>query len=89
MNKLFFFFLTITSISFVNAQSSSVSVVDGVFIRENNFNKVPIQHNYEIESYMMWSKRVWRVIDLKEKMKPLITAELQAYNILEQKRSKL
>lgn len=68
MNKLFFFFLTITSISFVNAQSSSVSVIDGVFIRENNFNKVPIQHNYEIESYMMWSKRVWRVIDLKEKM---------------------
>ena len=27
--------------------------------------------------------------DLQEKMKPLITAELQAYNILEQKRSKL
>ncbi len=68
MYRLFFLFPVLIFISNVKAQVGSVSVVDGVFIRENNFNKRPVNYNFELESYMMWSKRVWRVIDLREKI---------------------
>jgi len=56
------------SFNLLMAQPGTTQVLDGSFIRENNFNKRAIPYNYEMESYMMWSKRVWRVLDLREKI---------------------
>jgi gliding motility associated protien GldN len=50
------------------AQPTSPSVLDGIFIRENNLQRKPLAYNYESESTLMWSKRVWRVMDLREKI---------------------
>jgi gliding motility associated protien GldN len=41
---------------------------DGVFDKISNDNRKPIPYSYVRESDVMWSKRIWRVIDFKEKM---------------------
>ncbi|MFL5762606.1 MAG: gliding motility protein GldN [Bacteroidia bacterium] len=41
---------------------------DHAYIPENNRNKKVVSYPPLIEANVMWSKRVWRVIDLREKM---------------------
>ena len=41
---------------------------DLFYTKENSRNRNPIAYTYEREADIMWSKRVWRVIDLREKM---------------------
>ncbi len=43
-------------------------VLDGVYIPEHLTYRKPLPYVYEREADIMWSKRVWRVIDLREKM---------------------
>lgn len=64
---LFLFGFTLSSI-LSTAQPGNAGVLDGVFIRENNFGRRPINYNYEGEINMMWTKRIWRVMDLREKI---------------------
>ena len=52
----------------ISAQTVSPTVLDGVYIRENNFQKKIMAYNFESEAKLMWSKRVWRVLDLREKI---------------------
>ena len=42
--------------------------LDNIFTKEHIANKKPIPYPSIRESDIMWSKRVWRVIDLREKM---------------------
>jgi gliding motility associated protien GldN len=46
----------------------SQNVLDGVYVREHYPTRQVIQPAFLREADVMWSKRVWRVIDLKEKM---------------------
>lgn len=41
---------------------------DGIYTKENSNNRRAIPYPYLREADVMWSKRVWRVIDLKEKI---------------------
>ncbi len=41
---------------------------DGIYTKENTNNRRAIPYTYLREADVMWSKRVWRVIDLKEKI---------------------
>lgn len=41
---------------------------DLFYTKENSRNRNPIAYSTEREADIMWSKRVWRVIDLREKM---------------------
>lgn len=41
---------------------------DGVYTKENSRSRKPITYAPLREADVMWSKRVWRVIDLREKM---------------------
>jgi gliding motility associated protien GldN len=43
-------------------------ILDGVYTPEHIVNKKPIDYVYEREADIIWSKRVWRAIDLREKM---------------------
>lgn len=43
-------------------------VLDGVYTPEHLPFRAPIPYVYEREADIMWSKRVWRAIDLREKM---------------------
>ncbi|MGL4596572.1 MAG: gliding motility protein GldN [Bacteroidia bacterium] len=46
----------------------SILVPDAVYIKENARNRKATPYVNEREADMMWSKRVWRTIDLREKM---------------------
>jgi gliding motility associated protien GldN len=43
-------------------------VLDGVYIPEHLPYRKPMPYVYEREADIMWSKRIWRVIDLREKI---------------------
>ena len=43
-------------------------VLDGVYVQEHIPTKKVIQYTHLREADVMWSKRVWRIIDLREKM---------------------
>ena len=47
---------------------SSSGVLDGVYVQEHIPTKRVIQYPHLREADVMWSKRVWRTIDLREKM---------------------
>ncbi|MBK7970876.1 MAG: hypothetical protein IPK08_19225 [Bacteroidetes bacterium] len=54
-------------VSFATAASAQ-NVLDGVYVREHVPVRQPVQLSYLREADVMWSKKVWRIIDLKEKM---------------------
>lgn len=49
----------------VNAQSN---VLDGVYIKEHTNERKIIPYTYLREADVMWCKRIWRIIDMREKM---------------------
>lgn len=75
MKKLKFILvmLIVTNFTFdSNAQDPGVikppTYPDGIYTKENSNSRRAIPYPYLREADVMWSKRVWRVIDLKEKI---------------------
>jgi gliding motility associated protien GldN len=58
------FSILVSMITGVNAQN----VLDGVYVREHSPTRTVVPLSYLREADVMWSKRVWRIVDLKEKM---------------------
>ncbi|MBL0343412.1 MAG: gliding motility protein GldN [Bacteroidetes bacterium] len=58
------FSIFVTFASGISAQN----VLDGVYVREHSPTKMVVPLSYLREADVMWSKKVWRIIDLKEKM---------------------
>jgi gliding motility associated protien GldN len=52
----------------VCASSQAQNVLDRAYIKEHNPNRKLIPYTYLREADVMWHHRVWRVIDLREKM---------------------
>ncbi len=50
------------------AGTSAQNVLDGVYVREHSPTKSVVPLSYLREADVMWSKKIWRIIDLKEKM---------------------
>lgn len=59
-----FFFTLGVNVEKANAQT----VLDGAYIKEHTKTKKIIQYPHLREADVMWSTRVWRVIDLKQKI---------------------
>jgi gliding motility associated protien GldN len=75
MKKLKFILvmLIVTNFTFdIKAQDPGVikppTYPDGIYTKENSNSRRAIPYPYLREADVMWSKRVWRVIDLKEKI---------------------
>ncbi len=67
MKKLFF--LTIISVFFIGSSLlKAQNVLDGVYPKEHVINRKPIPYPNVREADVMWAKKVWRVIDLREKI---------------------
>lgn len=58
------------------AQNSTT--LDGAYIKENTPTKQVIQYPHLREADVMWSKRVWQVIDLRQKMNHKLYFPLEA-----------
>ncbi|SMO38374.1 type IX secretion system ring subunit PorN/GldN [Solitalea koreensis] len=58
-------------------------LVDGVYKKENNVNIKVIPYSYIRQSDVMWSKRIWRELDVKEKAnKPLTYPQSRLIDVL-------
>lgn len=49
-------------------QESKAQIVDGAFKREDLSKRKPVPLSYVREADVMWSKKIWRIVDLREKM---------------------
>lgn len=54
------------AISLVFGQDKTI--LDGIYKKEHTPNKKPIPYAYVREADVYWSKKVWRIIDLREKI---------------------
>ncbi|MFN5629485.1 MAG: gliding motility protein GldN [Bacteroidota bacterium] len=58
------FILILTNIKISFSQSN---ILDGVYIKEHSNERKVIPYTYLREADVLWSKRIWRTIDLREK----------------------
>lgn len=66
MKKLFsIFFVALFAVGFVKAQDP---VIDGVYEKKNTSEKGIIEYDDIREADVFWTKRIWRTIDVREKM---------------------
>ncbi len=54
--------------SFLVPSTAEAQIIDGAFKREDIYERKPMALPYIREADVMWSKRIWRIIDLREKM---------------------
>jgi gliding motility associated protien GldN len=54
--------------SAVSSFAQNVGLLDGVYVKENTQTRSPLQYPYLREADVMWSKKIWRIIDLNEKI---------------------
>jgi gliding motility associated protien GldN len=62
------FLLILVVIAGFGFAASAQNVLDGVYVRENNPARRVIPYTFLREADVMWSKRIWRHIDLNEKV---------------------
>ena len=67
------------------SQEAQAQIIDGAFQRTDVFKRKPTPLPFVREADVMWSKKVWRIIDLREKMnQPMYfpTTEMEGKNNL-------
>jgi len=79
-----FIFFSFISTSFSQLPGSGISlessVLDGVYIQEHIPTKRVVSYVHLREADVMWSKRIWRTIDLREKMNHKLYYPLEPQN---------
>ena len=70
MKKLFVVFLigVLFSTIVYKQQTYAQSVNDGVYFKENIPGKRPVPYPYLREADILWTKKIWQIIDCREKM---------------------
>ena len=60
--------LLLMMFTLIGGMAFSQNVLDGVYVKEHTVERQVIPYPFLREADVMWSKRVWRMIDLNEKM---------------------
>ncbi|MCK5169784.1 MAG: gliding motility protein GldN [Bacteroidales bacterium] len=70
MKKLFVVFLVgvLFSTVFNKQQTFAQNVNDGVYVKENIPGKRPVPYRVLREADILWNKKIWQIIDCREKM---------------------
>lgn len=68
MRKFLVFFGVLALILGAAKQEAKAQIIDGVYKPEDLKNRKPTALPYVREADVMWRKKVWRIIDLREKM---------------------
>jgi gliding motility associated protien GldN len=66
MKKILALLVLVASLNVANAQENTV--LDGIYVKENFPSRKVIPYTHLREADVMWNKRVWRKIDVKEKI---------------------
>ena len=67
MNKVLIFFSALLMLTIGTAETKA-QIVDGAFRRADLSNRKPAPLPYVREADVMWAKKIWRIVDLREKM---------------------
>src|SRR2546423_8562916 len=65
--KIFLLSLLVLLIS-SSLYAQQPNLLDGIYVKENIQMREPLPYPNLREADVMWSKRIWRIIDLKEKI---------------------
>ncbi|MFH2141190.1 MAG: gliding motility protein GldN, partial [Bacteroidota bacterium] len=68
MKKFVVFILLLFVFFSFNKNTFAQDVLDGIYVKEHVPARKPIPYYHLREADVMWSKRIWRMIDLKEKI---------------------
>jgi len=68
MKKLIFLIVIGLTTSFAFAQQKQSDVLDGVYVKEHVPARKPVPYHHLREADMMWGKKIWRMLDLREKI---------------------
>lgn len=69
MKKLLLIFLVgLVSFVFNHEEVNAQNVVDGAYTKQRTVSRKPVPYAVTREADIMWSKKIWRIIDLREKM---------------------
>ena len=85
MKNILVFFALLVFLGGATTLESQAQIIDGAFERTDVFKRKPTPLPYIREADVMWSKKVWRIIDLREKMnQPMYfpTTEVEGKNNL-------
>lgn len=85
MKNIWVFFGLLIFLTGLLGQETQAQIIDGAFQRTDVFKRKPTPLPYVREADVMWSKKVWRIIDLREKMnQPMYfpTTEVEGKNNL-------
>src|SRR6478735_11221120 len=67
MRNVFKAVLLVTVVA-CSTSAKAQGVLDGVYVKEHIPTKKVISYTYLREADVMWEKRIWRIIDLREKI---------------------
>lgn len=68
MKKIFLAFGILVFVLLALQLETTAQIIDGAYKKEDIKSRKPTPLPYPREADVMWSKRVWRIIDLREKM---------------------
>lgn len=68
MKKIILFFGLFVFLFSAFSVDTTAQIIDGAYKRNDAFKRKPTPLPYVREADVMWSKKVWRIIDLREKM---------------------
>ena len=69
MKRLFVFFATFALVlGMFSAQTAEAQIINGAFKRQDVFQKKPMPIPMVREPDVLWSKMIWRIIDVREKI---------------------
>jgi gliding motility associated protien GldN len=63
----------VTAMSTADAQTQNApTVLDGIYVKEHTPERKVVPYTYLREADVMWSKRIWRKIDMREKINHIL-----------------
>ncbi len=68
MKKILVFIGVLALLFGATQQEAKAQIIDGAYQRTDVYNRKPTSLPYVRESDVMWRKKVWRIIDLREKI---------------------
>lgn len=72
MKKVFVLFGIMMFVLVGFQHEAKAQIVDGAYKREDMSKRKPVPLPYVREADVMWSKKIWRIIDLREKMNQVL-----------------